>query len=279
MNIESYRPYLDNYLKKLTAINRRFVISIAVVLALAFGIFRACSYMGMAPPPIYRIARDPTWYPLQLFDKEKSMTAFSNELLMSIAKREKIGIELIQTSPTSLLEGLRNGSFDGVLSALLPSPINRDTYVFSDPIYIIGSVLIVRNKSNIKSIDDLEGKIVGIRTGSLATSLIQQYPGVILNPYDNVMTALLDLEKGSIDGVVMESLPAYVYLSKLYANSLKIAGSILTNQRIRLLVKRDSEHELQLIQKFNAGLKAMKEDGSYDALLDAWGLSNPANPK
>lgn len=248
----------------------------AIVLVLAIlailGLFRACSGGAPSDDHEFHIASDNTWYPLQLYDKERNMQAFTNEMLLAIAKQQKIHVKLFVAGPDNLFMGLNNGQFDGVLSSLQPNSTNRELYVFSDPFYKVGPVLIVRETSTAKSLADMEGKIIGIRTGSSVVFNIEQYPEIIIRSYDNALLALMDINRNVIDGVILDALTAYIYTSGLFAKQMKIVGPPLTDIGLRLLTRHS---EAELIKHFNAGLKAIKEDGTYDQLVLKWGLFNP----
>lgn len=267
----AYQTYLNYYYRKILSTNIKVILGAILLLALLVGLFRACSSPGHVNH-IFTIARDTTWYPLQFYDKETSVTAFTNELLTEIAKREHLGIQLLQTPTSGLLEGLSHDEYDAILTTLPPNFNNRENFEFSDPLFILKAHLIVRINSDIKSLADLKDKIVGIRSGVLAVSDYQKYPGILLTSYDNVLPALLDLDKGKIDGVVMESLPTDVYLTGLFSGKLREIELPVSSVGIRMVVKRPVEHDSHFITHINAGLKSVKADGSYQALLNKWGL-------
>jgi ABC-type amino acid transport substrate-binding protein len=166
---------------------------------------------------------------------------------------------------------LNDGFYDGILSSITPTPINRSLYEFSDPIFKLGPVIIVKKNSTIKNLNDLNYKNVGIRTGSPATPELQTLSNVTIQSYQNILTALFDLDKGTLDAILMETLPAHVHLSGLFVGKFKIVTEPLTNLAIRLIAKRD-KHDDKLIERFNEGLKSMQADGSYQALLKKWSL-------
>ena len=271
MNIESYIVFANYYYRKAIRIYFRYVAGVLLLLMIGFGIFRACSSTTEEDNGLYHIARDPNWNPLQLFDKEKNMSAFTNELLFEIARREKIHLELLRATSDDLLDGLKDGNYDGILSSIRPGAINRDLYEFSDPIYLLGPVLIVRSSSNIASLSDLQYKVLGVRQVSSNPEL-QTFADISIRNYENVLSALMDLDRGLIDAVLMESLPAYQYLLGIFNGKLKIVSKPMTDLGIRLVARHDGKSETRLIHRFNEGLKAVKADGTYDALLTKWGL-------
>lgn len=223
---------------------------------------------------VYRIARDGMWYPEFLMGKEKNMTVFSNELMIEIAKRQNFKIELLFSSASNLFKGLENEDYDGVLASLSSGVQQKEIFLISQPYYLLGSVLIVRADSTAQSLADLTGKTVGIRAGYPTPPKLQLYPNVLVKYYENMSKALADLNNNSLAGVIMEIVPAYAYSSAYYRDTLKVLTPQLTNNGLSLITLK-KEKNAWLIEQFNAGLKAIKEDGTYEQLLYKWDLYNP----
>lgn len=267
MNVEIYFDYVNYYYRKMIAINWRYVAIVILALLALFGIFRACSSTLLIGEH-YRIGYDTSWYPLQLMERERGMSAFMSELFSEIAKGKKMRLELVQSNQDFLVLNLNNKEFDGILSAMTPTPSNRYMYDFSDPIYLLGPIVVVKSSSNIKTLKDLQYKNVGIKTISPAIQELKTYAEITTYAYDNMLTALSDLEKGNVDAVLIDPLQAQVYLSG-FANRLKVVAGPLSTLAIRLVVRKD---EKEFLKRFNEGLKEMKENGDYKALLKRWNL-------
>lgn len=246
---------------------------ILALLVIFLGIFRYCSNQSNNKDKIYRIARDPTWYPLQMMDKERSFLVFSNEVIQIIASDEKFKVELYTNNYDNLFINLDNEEYDGILSGLSPDLLTRKGYLFSEPIYRIGSVLVVRASSTFNSLSDMEGRLIGLATGTTGELKLNQYPSILIISYDNIVQALSDLNHNIIDGVIMRHIPAYIYTTGLYTNKLKVVGEPLNDDAIRLIAK-PSRSGKELINIFDKGLKNIKEDGTYIRLLIKWGLIN-----
>ncbi|MFQ5730194.1 MAG: substrate-binding periplasmic protein, partial [Waddliaceae bacterium] len=167
--------------------------------------------------------------------------------------------------------GLDIGSYDAVLSSLTPNVINRQWYAFSDPFYLVGPVLIVPEKSKAQSLEDMEGKIIGIESGALQVFNIPEPPNIVIIPYGTASQALENLDNNVIDGVILEALRAYIYIEGFYKGRLKIASLPLTDKGLRLIT-RNEPRSILLVSRFNEGLKAIREEGLYGELIEKWGL-------
>jgi polar amino acid transport system substrate-binding protein len=220
------------------------------------------------------IARDPSWYPLNLMGKENNLLGFTDELLYAIAKEEDLTIELVVTSDSTLLSGLDHGRYDGIITSLTPSLEYEKDHIFSEPLYLLGPVLVVPMSSTIDSLSGLENKMVGIQRGSATAFDTVRFPSVGITQYDNLLMALDMLTKRNIDAVIMKAIPAYVYTQSFFRTTLKIATTPLTSEGLRLMMNNDSDDD-KFMKRFNDGLKRLKENGSYEALTKKWGIYNP----
>lgn len=260
----------------MNGINRKLVISIVAGLVVSVGlvwlILRAFSGGYTPSVPTYYIARDSTWYPIDLRGKEKNMVGFANDLIQEIAQMEGFKAQVFEVGRSGLLDGLNTGRYEGVFSSLQPNPVNRKQYAFSDPFYLLGPVIVVPKNSEVKSMQDLNGKILGIESGALQVFNIPEPPDIVIIPYDTVSTALDKLDSDVIDAVIMDVLRAYVFTEGFYSGRLKVATSPLNERGLRL-ISRNDPNSLLFVSQFNDALEKMKESGRYEELLDKWGLT------
>lgn len=252
-----------------------------MALLLFWGLFYACSTKKKLPNKVYSIARSSNWYPLRLINKEKSMQGFIDDLLTEISREENFKFYWFQTSTEPLLSGLSDRSYDAILSFIQPSNMTRDRYSFSEIIFRTGPVLVVPINSNVRSLDDLSGKIVGIQTGmTLIYNEIMQKPkesNYLLTSYENMTRALDTLASNQIDAVIMEVIPAYTYIQTFYRDKLKIITLPLTDEGFRLIALKNDNLEESLIKRFDEGLNKLKETKKFEALLYKWGLLDTEN--
>jgi polar amino acid transport system substrate-binding protein len=220
---------------------------------------------------IFKIGRDPTWYPLDFHGKEKNMVGFTNELVRAIAKEENLRIQVIDSSPFALIEKLNKGEFNGVFLTLSPTPYNEDKYLFSNPIYLAGLVIVVRENSDIKSLDDLKGKRVGLDSGDNVVFNLTKLPVFLSLPYENLSAALDNLVIDNNDAVITDVLDASAYATGFLQGEIKIVTPLLNDFGFRLVTQK-GKAEQSFILKFNEGLKKIVDSGVYKELVDKWRL-------
>lgn len=219
----------------------------------------------------YKVARDPSWYPLNLMGKGASVLGFTDDVVREIAEEKDLPISLYLSSWASLEEGLKQKRFDAIISPIPPILGFEKAYSFSDPILLLGPVLLVHVHTIVNSLDDMKGKEIAIQTGSSEVFVLEKLPDINIRNYDSLPKALEDLAAEKIDGVLMPILPATSYVHDLYLGQLKIVTPPLTQEALRLITLKDEYP--RLLSAFNKGLQELQSTNQYKDLLKKWYLN------
>lgn len=248
-----------------------------LVLLLAFTI-RGCSKTHTVRKTSYQIGREINPQ-VELLGREKNLMAFTNDLMAAIASENHLRFQWVETNSSHLLDGLDNGSYDFILTALRPSNVSEEHYNFSELLFDLGPVLIVRQDSPISSLKQIQTKPIGISYGFPTNFNALRVPGfnaynMSFIYYNNMNRALDDLSNDHIDGVIMNAIPAYAVTQGLYANKLKVVTSPLNDEGLRIVSLKSSYLEVPL-NAINESLDKMRQNGSYAALIHKWNLIDP----
>lgn len=167
---------------------------------------------------------------------------------------------------------LENGEIDLVIATFTITDERKETYNFSTPYYTDAVGLLVNNDSGIESIEDLDGKIIGVAQSSTTKDGFKAYVD----------------EKGLSVSPEFQEFDGYPALAQALATKqidcFSVDRAILSgyvNDSNHILPDRFSEQEYGVASaKENAGLAdlvdqkvtSMIEDGSMKTLQDQWGL-------
>lgn len=228
-----------------------------------------------SPPPTnktYQIAVDDSWWPLRLQDKQYNMTAFIRELTEHIAKQKNLRIHLFTTT-SNLFNLADRGEADGVIS-ILPPPYPQDEhFIVSDALYQLGFVVVVRTDSTLTNSSDITNRTrrIGIVDSAKVLVHVTDYPNVSFTTFTDIGQAITALDKGYLDGIILDNLKASTILLGLYSGKFKILARPIINEGIELYMKKDKENK-NFISFFNEGLSELRENGEYAKLITQWGL-------
>lgn len=253
-----------------------FVLRIVFFLLLILITDVSCSRNARKRTTPYVIAQNNAWEFLNLYEKEKNITGFSDDLLAEISKIEKIDIQTVATNKTPIVSLLRQNGIDGVLSALAPDEQNMRRYDFSVPYFVLGPVLVVRQNDPAHTLEEMGHREIGFERGYFWALQLANTTDAIFDPYNDVMPAFDDLKRGVIDGLIVDSMVAYRVVGSTYKGILRVAGPPLASVAIRLIVQKGKNKEL--LDHFNHGLEAVKKSGLYLKILRYWDLFDAMDP-
>ena len=185
----------------------------------------------------------------------KSMTAQEGKLIMATNA---------EFPPYEYKEGDKIVGIDAEVAKLIA--VN-----FSDSYATGVQVIIVKEDSDIKSKDDLEGKKIGAQQGTTGYIYASDTPEnggygeENVTGYQNGALAVEALKGGKVDCVIIDNEPAKAYVA---ANEgLKILDTEYVTEDYAICFAKENT-ELQ--EKVNEALKALIEDGSVKKVVDKY---------
>jgi len=116
---------------------------------------------------------------------------------------------------------------------------------------------------------DLAGKKIGVQAGTTGELFVQEnVEGAVLSSFKSGIDAALDLKNGAIDCVVLDELPAQEIVNR--NPELKIIRDPYfaeNKEEYAIAVKKGNS---TLLAKINSTINAMKANGEYEALVNAF---------
>jgi len=186
---------------------------------------------------------------------------------------EKLGLELQVDDMDfdSALLAVQQGKSDIVMAGVSVTEERLLVMDFSNT-YANGiQSVIVPEGSDIATIDDLEGKMIGCQrgtTGYLYCSDTPENGGYgedHVTAYDNGLTAVQALNNGQVDAVVIDDAPAREFVA---ANpGLKILDTEYANEEYAIGIAKNNT---ALLDAVNAALEELQADGTLQAIVDKY---------
>jgi polar amino acid transport system substrate-binding protein len=198
--------------------------------------------------------------------KAGSYTGFDIELIEAIA--EKIGrtAEVQDTSFETIFRDVSQGKFDAAISAATITEEREKAVDFSNPYYLSEQAVLVTEGSEIKSLEDLEGKTVGVQQGTTGQELAKEKANASeVRPYPEGPDAVNALKAGTVEAVVIDAPVAQNAVEK--SGGVEIAEKVPTEEEYGIAV---AQGETELLEEINKGLKEVQEDGTYTKIYKKW---------
>jgi polar amino acid transport system substrate-binding protein len=215
-----------------------------------------------------RVAHQADFPPLAYVQDGKSVGLFV-DLLQAAAAREGITLEFVPVPFAEVQQTL----IDGRAQAIFPLgniPERRQTFDFSDEFLPTGGALFVRTADPApENLAALAGKsLVTPRTGPLAGYIAKNAPDVKLILSANYEESLAQVIHGNADAAALNVQVGAQLAAKLYPGQLKRGPGMFAAQPLAVGVTKGQN--AALVARLNAGLAAIKADGTWQRINDRW---------
>ena len=181
---------------------------------------------------------------------------------------DKLGLELQiddMDFDASLL-AVQQGKADMVMAGVTVTDERQNVMDFTDS-YATGiQSIIVKEDSDIASVDDLAGKKIGTQRGTTGYLYCSDdFGDENVVAYDNGLTAVQMLNNGQVDCVVIDNAPAKEFIA---ANpGLKLLDTAYVEESYAIGVGKGNT---ELKDAINTALEELKADGTLQAIVDKY---------
>ena len=215
---------------------------------------------------VLRMGTNATFPPYEYVDENNEVAGIDADIAAAIADKLGMELEITDMAFDSLIPALQSDTIDIVLAGMTVDPERAESVNFTDSYATGVQVIIVPEDSDIASPDDLEGKNIGVQTGTTGDlQCTDAYGQEFVKQFDNGPLAVAALLNGQVDCVVIDNEPAKNYVA---ANEgLKILDTAYANEDYAAaLAKEDTE----LFEQVNAAIQELKEDGTIASIIEKY---------
>jgi polar amino acid transport system substrate-binding protein len=202
-------------------------------------------------------------------DSDIGYSGFDIELMQAIAATADLEVEVVVTGFEALTSGtaMATGQCDIAASAMTITEERAEQIDFSDPYYEALQSLLVPSGSDISSIDDLDGAVVGVQSGTTGEMFAEEnVEGAEIRAFENPGDIFVALDSGQIDAV-LQDLPVNAERAR-DADELEVVEEFDTDESYGFALEQDRGDDL--LQAINDGLAQVRDDGTYDELYDQY---------
>jgi polar amino acid transport system substrate-binding protein len=238
---------------------------IAVLLAaLAVGSFGFAQLPDLGGRTL-NIGSDTTYPPMETIDPETGMAVgFDVDLVNALCEQLNCVANFVTTAWDGIFAALAQGEFDMVVSGVSITPERDEIVDFSEPYLIVSQAVLMRVEDEGLTLEDYgDGRMLAAQIGTTNAALAEELVGrdnVAL--FDTFGGAVLALQNGDVDGVVIDGTSANAY-EQQFAGELTVGITGLASDPLGLVFQEGDE----LVDAFDAALATLMADGTIDALI------------
>lgn len=216
---------------------------------------------------------DDTFAPMGFTDDNGNIIGFDIDLAQAVC--DKLGVKLVKQpiNWNSKEQELNTKNIDCIWNGLSITDENQKNMLMT-PAYMKNEIsLVVTQDSKITSMADMAGKKLAVQSSSSAEQSLnsddnKKFKDSLgkVNPFTQYTTALMDMESGNSDAVLMDSVMANYYITEQGKNYKLLSDKLLEDSYGIGFRKKDKA----LCDAVWNALKELKKDGKVAEISTKW---------
>ena len=212
-----------------------------------------------------KVGSDIPYKPFE-FGQAPDYQGFDVDVVNEVAKKLDLTATFVKTPFDTIFRNLAQGRFDMVASASTITPEREKEVDFSDSYFPADQSLMVKKGSDIKTVDDVDGKVIGAQLGTTGADYARKSTKAkSVRTYDLIDDAFNALEAGQVEAVINDC-PVSKYAERAHKD-LVVVQAIQTNEQYGFAFASGSD---ALRTAFNKELAKLKENGDLQKVSDKW---------
>lgn len=215
---------------------------------------------------------DDSFPPMGFRDENNEIVGFDIDVAKAVC--ERLGVELV-LQPISWdakeLE-LAGGTVDCLWNGLSITPAREESMSMTFAYLNNAMIFYTKADAGIATVEDLAGKVVAVQNGSYAEELLAEdfaeqaatFADVL--GFDDYLTALMDLQNGGCDAVLMDKVVGDYRINGMGAEDLT-GTVVLADDNFGIGFRKE---DVALRDKVQEILIEMKKDGSLGVISEMW---------
>jgi polar amino acid transport system substrate-binding protein len=226
--------------------------------------------LGLIKDGTLTVGTDTPFPPFEI-GQPPNISGYDIEVRDGIGEQLDLTPEYTDTGFGTIFRDTANGQFDTAAAASTITPGREKTVDFTDPYYEAQQALLVEEGSDIQSVDDLSGVIVGAQDGTTGeTYANDETDASEVRGFPEGPNAVSALVTGQVDAVIIDQPVAADAVEK--QGGVEIAEEIQTNELYGFAVAPEND---ALREAMNEALVTLKDDGTIDSLYEKYFATKP----
>lgn len=210
-----------------------------------------------------------------MIDGKDEIVGLDIEIAKYIADQLDVNLEIKEMDFSNLLGGLSTGMLDIVIAGMNPNPEREKEALFSNIYYEANSSIVTREGQgeNIKDLDDLKGKKVGVQMGTTHEEFAKSLDGVEVVSLKSNVDVIMNLKTEKIDFGIMETpvSKSFVEVNK----DLEIIDELVIEDDSGGVAIATNKNNAELVSFLNEIIEELSEKGLIEEwLIEAQQLSD-----
>ena len=256
--------------------NVKKMLALVLAAMLAMGIFASAVFAGeeakAGEGKHYTIATDKGFSPFEFEDEDGNIVGIDMDILAAVAEDQGFTYDLHYIGWDAAIAECQAGQADGMIAgASITEERQENGWIFSDGYFDATQGMAVEASSDIASFEDLAGKNVVVKNGTMSDTYATELSEEIGFTVTRVSTSpdMYQQVMGGQAAACFDDTPILKYSIKAGELSMKFVEGTENDPAAYGMAIFNADKQ-ELIDLFNAGLKNIKENGIYDEIVNKY---------
>ena len=203
--------------------------------------------------------------------KELGVTLYDRDIIAAIAEEIGMKSEFRNIAWDGIFASLESGQANVIASCVTITDKRKEAVDFSEPYFLAHQLILTSSNLQIKSLKDLEGKLIAVvnaSAGDVAASNAFGKASTNIRRFDNTPLALEELANGGVDAMIGDVGVLQWYMKQNPDKKFnQCRDPEFQEQYFGIGVRKGNT---QVLNDVNAGLKKVIESGAYNEVYRKW---------
>jgi polar amino acid transport system substrate-binding protein len=214
---------------------------------------------------------DDSFPPMGFRNENNEIVGYDVDLAKEVARRMGIELVLQPIDWNAKEQELNTGEIDCIWNGFTITEERKQNLLFTPPYLKNAQVIVVKGSSPVSALKDLAGKTAGTQAGSSSVDAIDAAPAFKASlkdviEYKDFLTALMDLDVGGVDAVVIDLVVANDNINRS-GKPFRILTETLGEEEFGIGFRKNDR---ALAGKVWATLLEMTGDGTIAKIATKW---------
>jgi len=244
------------------------------------GLMAAAATFGMGPANAQerlqlKIGTEGAYAPFNFVTADGALQGFDVDIARALCEEMNADCEFVIQDWDGIIPALQAGRFDAIVASMSITEERKQQVDFTEKYYNTPPAIVVPVNSDIASVskEDLAGKVIGAQASTTHANFAETtFTDSTVQLYPTAEEYQMDMVNGRLDAVIDDIIVLDQWLNTDVGECCQVLGSITPPEEIYGegigVALRKGEDELR--EKFNAAIKAIRENGKYREINDEY---------
>jgi len=214
---------------------------------------------------------DDSFPPMGFRNERNEIVGYDVDLAKEVTRRMGVELVLQPIDWAAKEQELNTGEIDCIWNGFTITDERKQNILYTPPYLKNAQVIVVKGNSPVNTLADLAGKTVGTQAGSSSIDALNDAPDFKASlkkvvEYQDFLTALMDLDVGGIDAVVIDLVVANDNINRS-GKDFRILTETLGDEEFGIGFRKGDQ---ALADKVWATLLEMASDGTVAKIATQW---------